>query len=409
MPNTARYLTSNTNTPITYTMKGWRFALSLVCVTMAFHIWRAAPSVNASLILAENPDFFSNLRALRERQHQSLPRTIGHQDDEEGKKLSLERCVGNADCHDPRRCYEFNQGDEGEDSEFTECKEGPCYCFTQDEVSDENVCDKNTDCDNDECYKNYFCPKEGCEENMVCDGLFACMKAAKGIPRCIRLEILVDNGGKDTSYKGNDGPALSLDSCKSNADCRRPRFCFEYNGGDEEELAKSETCKNGPCICLMEQEERSFCTKNTDCEAEGMKACSNSTNGLPICLRIEVLKSRGEGEGGGVCVASKHLGGFEDKELVFETHKRAAVLCDERGNCATPGHMVVWKGQGMMMRRYCGYVGCVPRVMMVNSPKWRRNMAVPSESEGLTFSAFAARYETKAEEVVLSAFIRAGV
>ena len=369
-------------------MKSLRVVLWLLCVGMVCHLNHAAPSVNASLIFSANSHLFSNRRALDETQLKGLPRTAGRQDDEDGEKLSLEKCFRDAECAEPRKCYQFDKGDEEKDSEFGDCDDGPCYCFLRSEIDDDNACDKNKDCDN--------------------DGILACMKAAKGIPRCIRLEVLVRNGGADTSAEEDEGSALSLDSCKRDSDCRSPRRCYEYEEGGEEEDAQFKKCNDGPCYCLLSDlEVDAPCAKNKDCGDKGIFSCAKSTNDLPICVRLEVLKGGGGG-GGAVCVATKHLKGFGDKELVFETHQRAAVLCDEHGSCATPGHMVVWKGQGMMMRRYCESVGCVPRVMMVNSPRLRRRVGVPSESEGLTFSAFAARYETTAEEVILSGIIRAG-
>ena len=61
----------------------------------------------------------------------------------------------------------------------------------------------------------------------------------------------------------------------------------------------------------------------------------------------------------------------------------------------------------MMMKSYCDIVGgCLRKMMMVNSPKYKRGMSIPSRSHGMEFTAFAARYETSTEEVILSTAMR---
>ena len=70
--------------------------------------------------------------------------------------------------------------------------------------------------------------------------------------------------------------------------------------------------------------------------------------------------------------------------------------------------MVVYKGQALMMKNYCKVVGCARRVKHVNSPKYVRKLVIPSKTEDLVFTAFAARFETTAEEGVLSTAVRLG-
>ena len=111
-----------------------------------------------------------------------------------------------------------------------------------------------------------------------------------------------------------------------------------------------------------------------------------------------------------VCIGANALTHLSADELVYSEHRRSRVMCDERGSCATGGHMVVWNGKGMAMRKYCEVVGgCVVRVMWVNSPKYKRGIMVRSRSEGLLFTAFAARYGTRVEEAVLNAALRMGL
>lgn len=98
-------------------------------------------------------------------------------------------------------------------------------------------------------------------------------------------------------------------------------------------------------------------------------------------------------------------------DLVFEKHRRAAVLCDANGNCATPGHMIHFEGRAMMMKSYCELdsSSCSRTVKLVNSPKFRRGLKIPSHTDGFSFTTFAARYETRAEEHVLKTLIHAGL
>lgn len=112
-----------------------------------------------------------------------------------------------------------------------------------------------------------------------------------------------------------------------------------------------------------------------------------------------------------VCISIEALSGYSQKQLVYSDHRRAAVLCDQYGNCATPGHMVLYKQRPMMMRTYCAQTQqtCTRRVMLVNSPRMKTAMRIPSKSEHLQFLAFAARMQTRTEEVLLSGLIRLGL
>lgn len=111
-----------------------------------------------------------------------------------------------------------------------------------------------------------------------------------------------------------------------------------------------------------------------------------------------------------VCIDVRMLDHLPRNTLVFEEHRLAVVLCDDTGSCATPGHIVMWRGKAMMMRTYCGIVkGCKEQEMLVNSPKYRRQMRVNSKTAGLVYTAFAARYETNTEEHVLRLAVRLGL
>lgn len=110
-----------------------------------------------------------------------------------------------------------------------------------------------------------------------------------------------------------------------------------------------------------------------------------------------------------VCIDAKSLRHLSMEDLVFEKHVWATVLCDENESCATGGHMVSFRGRPMRMKTYCSIVECVQRVMLVNSPRFSRGLQVKSNTGGLYFTAFAARYNTRIEEAMLSVAVRAGL
>lgn len=116
-----------------------------------------------------------------------------------------------------------------------------------------------------------------------------------------------------------------------------------------------------------------------------------------------------------VCVGIAHIAHLPRSRLVFPEHRRASVLCDPFGTCATPGHMVLFEGRAMMMRTYCDYylrsdqggqqqqqhARCSKRVTWVNSPRMQFNLRIHTNSPGLVITPLAAAFGTVAEEQVL--------
>lgn len=121
----------------------------------------------------------------------------------------------------------------------------------------------------------------------------------------------------------------------------------------------------------------------------------------------EEKKKKAEEEDG--CVDARALAHLGAGELVYGSHVKARVLCDATGSCATPGHVVVFKGETMMMRRYCEKVGCENDVIDVNSPTYRKALRVASRTGGLEYTTFSARYESSIEESVIRLAVRAGL
>ncbi|CAN8069389.1 unnamed protein product [Agarophyton chilense] len=111
-----------------------------------------------------------------------------------------------------------------------------------------------------------------------------------------------------------------------------------------------------------------------------------------------------------VCIAAKSLAHLDRNHLIYRNHVSARVLCDSFQSCATAGHMVRYRGNVMMMKSYCRLIGgCTRSIMHVNSPRYRRALQIPSDTPHLTFTAFAARYVTSAEEHVLRTAVRLGL
>lgn len=110
------------------------------------------------------------------------------------------------------------------------------------------------------------------------------------------------------------------------------------------------------------------------------------------------------------CIDAQLLSHLPSSHLVFRKHIPAMVFCDSWGSCATPGHVVMFHGKAMMMRRYCSMdsVTCLEEKRLVNSPRMQRAMRVQSPTGSLEFTAFAAKWESVAEEQVLKTLVRLG-
>lgn len=138
-------------------------------------------------------------------------------------------------------------------------------------------------------------------------------------------------------------------------------------------------------------------------------ASATAIPSAPGVAPVSAAASPSSQESEAVCVGVRHLKKLSQESLVFGEHRIGRVLCDANESCATAGHMVMWQGVAMVMRRYCMETGgCVEREMLVNSPRVRRGLRVKSETEGLLFTALAARWESRMEEVALRAVVRAG-
>lgn len=65
----------------------------------------------------------------------------------------------------------------------------------------------------------------------------------------------------------------------------------------------------------------------------------------------------------------------------------------------------------MMMSSYCEELGveCNVVATVVNSPRMKVGLRIKSRTDGLEFTALAARFESKVEEHVLRSVVRLGL
>lgn len=213
---------------------------------------------------------------------------------------------------------------------------------------------------------------------------------------------------------------LTGDSCENNSDCSDGRKCLLTNTVTE--VACADKADTIGCECR--KSEMKDCSQSSDCEDGEICVDSSNTSSQPFCFSKQAAANDDEltpvdgptapnasptAQTSDVCIAVHSLTHLSQRDLVYARHRLARVLCDLRGSCATPGHIVLFRGVPMMMNSYCEAVTCVAKIMHVNSPRYARAVRVPSLTDGLHFTAFAARYQTTTEERVLATAVRLGL
>lgn len=196
------------------------------------------------------------------------------------------------------------------------------------------------------------------------------------------------------------------DSCQNASECVPPRQCRA--GGDECSGNTTDCkCRAAPdlaCATSLDCDRDSRCIEYPNVENSECFPCNRSVNQLPE-------NANAVDDGNCVCIATDLLDSLDVSSLVFKTHRRAYVLCDQVGNCATPAHIVIFRDHPMSMATYCARlpVSCRRAVKLVNSPKMKLGLRIPSRSKHLRFTAFAAARQTLAEEVVLRMMVALGL
>lgn len=197
------------------------------------------------------------------------------------------------------------------------------------------------------------------------------------------------------------------DACESDDQCACPRNC--YANGTE--------CISGTtCECLSD--EAISCKSSADCATDWRCISYNTSRTVTECFRCSNKPrqlppdARTLDSGNCVCIAVDSLPRAYRTAgaLVFREHRRAAVLCDHAGNCATPGHVVVHASRPMSMAAYCARlrVPCTRSVKLVNSPRMKLGLRIPSRSSSLQFTAFAAARTTRIEQSFLNLLVALG-
>lgn len=188
--------------------------------------------------------------------------------------------------------------------------------------------------------------------------------------------------------------------------------CFKSCGDDDDDGCDN---TNAECLEFTEGDEQSkacilTCADSSDCDEDNTRCAKfeDDNRDVGVCIDEQVVDA--DELETVVCVDAEALQHLSRRELVYEEHRRSKVLCDLQGSCATAGHMVRYEGTAMMMKSYCTLVGgCEEKVAWVNSPRYRVGLVVRSKTEGLVYTAFAARYETRAEEALLSTAVHVGL
>ena len=131
---------------------------------------------------------------------------------------------------------------------------------------------------------------------------------------------------------------------------------------------------------------------NQSSESPGYQSSETQMTDENHCIAIDMIS---------------HLGGTN---LVYSTHRRSSALCDQHENCATPGHMLIYRSEPMMMKSYCSkYATCRRKVKWVNSPRMSLGVRFKSRSVNIVFTAFSATNQHWTEEWILSSIVYFGL
>ena len=194
-------------------------------------------------------------------------------------------------------------------------------------------------------------------------------------------------------------PSLPLQAqrqitCSAVGDCPTGNVCISSTFAN---------CEPSDEICICNDVSGITCSSDDGCD--GDLTCAELPDGPKVCIP-KGLKEELEDA---TCIDAAALQHLQTHELVYSRHVSSRVLCDAFGSCATRGHIVRYAGKAMMMKNYCRIVACEERIIKVNSPRYSVGMRVPSKTDGLEYTSFAARYESVAEEAAMAAAVRMGL
>lgn len=375
--------------------------------------------------------------ALSSRQHEVIgDRT---RPSRKGPGLTDDKCKFDWDCSFPRRCTHVADV-------YGRCA-GRSNCKCKPLVNPE--CSSNEDC------------TEGEQCVTAVDASFKpfCQSKTASIPYFFQIsDSRLEKVADPTPIPSGSSYRLIGDPCLTSDDCEYPRQCYHHldtplaspSPGSQTRCDKSGG-KLRNCICnsAFGTEGRN-CTTTADCK-DNREICTLYEDQVPggkiqrVCMsrlafdadtdsgmqqriefgppqsiqpspspsntpEIDESPEAKPTDEPAPCIDVKLLKNYRQSDLVYRKHLRSAVLCDEHGSCATPGHMVVYDNTPMSMKSYCAkHARCSKRTAWVNNPRMMKTgIRVWSETTGLEMTVFSARYESWAEETILRQIIRLG-
>lgn len=319
------------------------------------------------------------------------------------------QCTQDSDCNGNRFCLDSIQGSV---TEPCSSDSKNCFCFT-------NIyptpCNDSSGCD------VFFegCLRYGAEGGSFCGNCdLSNMAHVEPVDSVCNLK----EENEDSSPQSNDSSA-NFEKCSNNSDCKGSRECVQADHPvfDPPFLSCNRSEGKHECHCVARS--NISCKRSRDCldgdrcffarknSSKEMK-CVSCEGSVPLEGAGFILEAVDNGDGRcATCIGANMLTAFKKGELLYERNRRAQVLCDSYGSCATEGHIVVFRGIPMMMSSYCVLpeVSCSRREMMVNSPRLQVGLRVMSRSNDLEFTAFSAQYGTVLEESFLRSLIRVGL
>lgn len=308
-------------------------------------------------------------------------------DRKRGGRYSFERCGSDEQCARPRRCLTRSATDSpcaqnGTDGKFG--KDESCVCKLPDEF-----CKTSDDCaQGDRCARTR-------KDRVSPTRCVSCRLAARR-----QGFVPVDDGRLCVGVVHSASPSSSMAGSPTGSIRASPSLAPSplSDGGE----ARPSTT---PTAQWPGESEPAF-PRGPD---RSIAAGGPSIELTPVASPD--FQGAGPVEGNGIsCIAVEHLGSMNGSALVYRRHRRANVLCDSWGTCATPGHIVAYHGEPMMMLSYCKVVGegCRWRYRYVNSPRMRRKLRIESNTGGVEFTAFSATMWTRMEEWMLKVIITVG-
>eukprot|EP00737_Agarophyton_chilense_P002610 gb/GEZJ01002986.1/.p1 GENE.gb/GEZJ01002986.1/~~gb/GEZJ01002986.1/.p1 ORF type:complete len:448 (-),score=10.61 gb/GEZJ01002986.1/:956-2299(-) len=325
----------------------------------------------------------------------------------EAGSQNFESCSQSTECSGSRDCVIV------EDGQIVPCTPFDKFCFCL-QTDPKPFCETTTDCDDHETcqgFANIFVCRasslDGVQLNFEkCQSIYDCIQ-----PRaCVTVDDFTQTctAGRSCICYNSALQCTSKDMCSEGENCNQDiSLCVGVYANSSTVpfsphnttplLNSSQTADTASMSTTIPTND---CTSDEDCR--GGDQCRVNENNVRTCQVVDEVESW-------VCISVLHLSHFHESDLVYSTHRQARVLCDSRNNCATAGHIVIYRRIPMMMSSYCSEVRCTEKTMEVNSPKYKSARKIRSNSENLMFTSFAARYNSIVEEKLLRIIIKMGL